>query len=287
MPEASTPPTGATPITANDPRAITDDADLSAQGLDALPPRATGAPTGSQFCEKAQALGLAAREELFFDEVTRGNVPSFLRRFHRVTVSAPGAAQQGAVFVCPDYLAVGSDADFLRMPVTAMTAQRLADACRCVLPTKKLVDDIFAASMKQDAIPVWSDLESFRRFVQHNEEIEDHRKVGSLGDLLAGHKKDIVLTRRLQDHPRRLALYGFFWQGRPLQPLDTSLTVELPHDDVYVDYSHGVRLVGRVMVIGEERARVEDVLADPQRCALVSGEGVIGAARYVIHGIDS
>ncbi|AUX24266.1 uncharacterized protein SOCEGT47_048030 [Sorangium cellulosum] len=258
---------------------------LDGTGLEALPPRAPDAMTGTQFHERARGLSLSAREELFVDEVLRGNVPSFLRRFHHVTVEAPDG-KQGVVSVCADYLAVGSDIDFLRMPLTGVTAQRVADACGCVLPTKKLVKDIYAASRKQTAIPFPPEdgtrMATMERFLEHHLAIEQ-RRVGELGELLAGHKKDVVVTNRLRHHPRRLAIYGFHRaDGEPWQPLDTSLDRRLPHEDTYVDYSHGARLIGGLMALGPEPRRVLDVLLDPALCDLLSDEGVLGAPRYEV-----
>jgi GH25 family lysozyme M1 (1,4-beta-N-acetylmuramidase)/cell wall-associated NlpC family hydrolase len=254
------------------------------RGLEGLPARDANAMTGTQFYDKARSLPLAAWEELFFQEVLRGNVPSFLRRFSPVTVASLGG-RHGVIYVCPDYLAIGSDDDYLRMPLTGVTAQRVADACGCVLPTKKLVGDIYAASRKQTAItiiPVGANLEQYRK---HHRAVEQ-RRVGDPGELLAGHKKDIVVTNRLHYYSRRLAIYGFFKaDGKPWQPLDTSLKLRLPHEDTYADYSHGVRLIGGLMALGPEQRCVADVLLDPVVCGLVSEEGIISVPRYEVHPI--
>lgn len=256
--------------------------EFDGMGLEALPARDPAAMTGTQFYERARGMGVAAREALFLEEVLRGNVPSFLRRFQRVTVEAPGG-RKGVVFVCPDYLAIGSDDDFFRMPLTGVTAQRIADACGCILPTKKLAVDIYAASRKQVAITMSPEGGTkLERFREHHQAIEKAR-VGALGELLGGHKKDVVVTNRLHHYPQRLALYGLYKaDGKPWQPLDTTLRLRLKHDDIYVDYSHGVRLVGGLMGVGPERRCVADVLLDPALCALVSEEGVISVPRYEV-----
>ena len=72
-----------------------------------------------------------------------------------------------------------------------------------------------------------------------------HRR--SKGRLVSGIKKDIVITRRLAEHRRRVAIYGWHRApGDPIQPLYVG------HADTYVDYSHGVRLVRRSATIGGE-----------------------------------
>ena len=40
--------------------------------------------------------------------------------------------------VMPDYLAIGSDEDFCRIPMGPITAQKLADLFGAVMPTRKL-----------------------------------------------------------------------------------------------------------------------------------------------------
>jgi len=48
------------------------------------------------------------------------------------------------VHVSPDYLAIGSDSDFVRVPMALPTARAIAWESGCSLPTKKLVDLIWA-----------------------------------------------------------------------------------------------------------------------------------------------
>ena len=43
----------------------------------------------------------------------------------------------------PDYLALGSNEDFVQIPMNPLTAQRIADQTGTSLPTKKIVDDVY------------------------------------------------------------------------------------------------------------------------------------------------
>ncbi len=248
---------------------------------DIFPPRPDGAPTGSLFYERADHLSAPDREELVFQEITSGNVPDFVRRRHPVTLI--GGGRQITVEVLADYLAIGTDDDFLRIPMSPLTAQRIADALGCILPTTKLVDAIYAASTKQIAIPIpppGADMVLLPRFRQHNDRIEQNRQ-GTLGELLAGHKKDVVVTRRLAEIPQKVAIYGFFRaDGTPWQPF------ALPHEDSYADYSHGIRLVvDQATLDGGETRRLSDVLADPMLAPIVSWEGVLTTPRYAVHAV--
>ena len=71
-------------------------------------------------------------------EIARGNVPEFLRSLKAVrlqTRSAQGDVREAICFVTPDYLAVGNDHDFFRLPMTPQTAQAIADAADASLTT--------------------------------------------------------------------------------------------------------------------------------------------------------
>lgn len=96
-----------------------------------------------------------------------------------------------------------------------------------------------------------------------------------LGALVAGHKKDVVISARLAGVTNKVAIYG--WQqtnGMAIQPL------YLGHVSWWVDYSQCVRLVSQNMLVNGEKKTVAEVLADPKFCSLISDESVITNARY-------
>ena len=244
-----------------------------------LPPRRAGAMSGSRFIEKTRSMTLNAREEAVIEEVLSGNVPAFLRTLLPVEICG-GHAQfrhSGEVHVTPDYLSIGSDDDFIRMPMNGRTAQRVASALGCVLPTPKLVDAIYdqaAVRLTSSPMPHGAKMMSSEYFREHNREIESHRAHvrGRLGDLTAGHKKDVVLSRRLEYQPGHLAIYGWHRDNHiALQLLSTF------HEDTYVDYTHGVRLVSAEMSVGGDTRQVMDVLRDAKAWSLLSLEGPIHA----------
>jgi hypothetical protein len=251
-----------------------------------LPSRAANAITGSEFIETIEKADLDEREARILEELKRGNFPDFLRNF--VSVPIKGTIKlngtdlpvETTIQVMPDYLAIGSNEDFVRMPMTPQTAQRIADLFGCVLPTRKLVDAIdIAAKTRIVPHPMTVDRESPRTFAEHNEIIEKQRGTEAAdqpaGSLITGIKKDIVLTPRIFEKPQRLAIYG--WRqpnGQPIQPLT------IVHWDRYVDYSHGARLVRNAIEIDGIEYRVDGLLADPERCGLVSDEGPMDPPRY-------
>ncbi len=244
-----------------------------------IPPRPADAVGGRDFMKSVADLTPDQRDAAIREELLRGNVPGFLRRFVAIHTRAKLAddSEASATFeVAPDYLSVGSDEDFVRVPVTPMTARAVADAFGCTLPTSKMVDDIYdQAPVKLAPLPLTEDRETVTTFLQHNGLIEWQRRGQTLGGLVAGIKKDIVITNRLKEKPGRVAIYGWHeLDGKPIQPVTTV------HVNTYVDYSHGARLVRKTMRIGDEQMPVAEALADESRAALLSDEGAVTGAGY-------
>ncbi len=241
-----------------------------------FPPRPTGAPTGSQFLAEIAGLDRTARESRVMQEITGGNVPGFMRSFIPINVSAniSGSPVSATYYVSPDYLCIGRDTDFVRMPPTPLVGQPIADALGCLLPTRKMVDDIYAqAEVKLAPSPISPatvDITRATTFYRHHQRVEEQRAGQTLGALVGGIKKDVVITPQLESHPNRVAIYGWHQlNGQPIQPL------YLGHVDYYVDYSHGIRLVQQKMLVDGVEMSVADVLADPDLHVLLSDEGVV------------
>lgn len=245
-----------------------------------FPPRPANAMGGKAFVASVASLPLAEREAAIEREITSGNFPEFLRTLKLVSIHGPGPdGNETAITlaVMPDYLAIGSDDDFVRMPMTPQTAQRIADHFGCTLPTRKIVDAIDAqAELHVEPKPLTVDRETVKTFREHHEIIEKQRSDKPLGLLITGIKKDVILTSRIFERPERLAIYG--WRqldGQPIQPLT------IVHWDQYVDYSHGVRLVLNEVMLDGKPVSLTDLLSDPKRCSLVSDEGPMTPPRYL------
>lgn len=243
----------------------------------ALPPRPAGAEGGAAFAQRVAALDVTAREEAVVAEVRRGNVPAFWRKW--VDVPMDGAV----IAVAPEYLGVGSDEDYWLAPLTPATAQRIADDLGCVLPTRKMVNAIWRAALKLEPAPLppSPEMTTAAVFTQHNGMVRRARAEALAqfppGALVAGHKKDVVITPKLATAPGKVAIYGWHRpDGSPIQPLFTG------HAATWVDYSHGIRLVKREMTLNGRATTVDAVLADPMRCEALSDEGPIAQARYEV-----
>lgn len=247
------------------------DRDVVSRSL-VLPERPADAPTGSQFLEQILMLTRQEREAAVLREITRGNVPAFLRKLIplRLKMQAEDGANHDAIyFVANDYLAIGTDDDFVRMPMTPSTAITIARAAQAALITRKISDDVFsAAEVKLQPQPMTKDRDAPVTFGQHHRLIEKQRGDQPIEKLLVGIKKDVVLTNRLREKPHKVAIYGWHYpHGEPIQ------TLYIGHVDWYVDYSHGVRLVKRTVLVDGKRRDIRQVLASPELSSLLSDEG--------------
>jgi hypothetical protein len=254
-----------------------------AQVLD-LPPRPPDAPGGAEMAAQLRGLDLEAREARIYAEIARGNVPDWLRELVPVETSreVDGRTFRVSFRVTPDYLAVGSASDFLRVPLTPGTAQRIANLVGASLPTPRMVDAVWTAArvrLAPDSLPPDPTMTTVPVFLEHQRRIEARRALQHAppGSLVAGHKKDVVLTPRLASDTGKVAIYGWHRpDGRPIQPLYTG------HTSDWVDYSHGIRLVERRVVIDGTPWDLLDVLRDPVLARVLSDEGVIAEPRYPV-----
>jgi len=256
-----------------------------------IPTRPTNAPAGTEFIRRITSLDFTNREREIYEQITSGNVPEFFRKFAPVTVTnvAQGKINLATFFAAPDYLAVGSDADYFLAPMTPMTAQRIADRLSCTLPTRKMVDDTYAtAAVKLGPSPMTpgARMITVPQFAEHNSIVRTQRmeQLASRppGALVAGDKKDIVITARLATATNKVAIYGWHrTNGVAIQPL------YLGHASVWADYSHGVRLVQQQMTVNGETTTVAEVLANPSLAGLLSDEGVVTSSRYETNAIPA
>jgi hypothetical protein len=250
-----------------------------------IPSRPFHALTGSQFAALISKLDPREREQATLDEVLRGNLPAFLRHLVPVELSSQGphgTPLTATIFVTADYLAVGADADFFRIPVNLHSALAIANRFGFLLPTTKVVDAIYRESrfhFVPQPLPAGPRMTSPQYFWLHNQMIEQQSRAQgvSLGALVSGHKKDLVITNRLATRPGQLAIYG--WHrglGEPIQSLSTV------HGAGYADYSHGVRLVSQQAIMNGQVRSVYDILRDPGLARVLSDEGAIRSAETLV-----
>ena len=232
-----------------------------------LPSGSSNAMTGREFYRLADSMKWDKREPIAQQQILAGNVPPFLRKLkpvHTSITDSNGRVIRAVFYVTPDYLCIGNAHNWARVPLTPMTAQAIADSLHCFLPTRKMVNDIYAqASVKLEPVPLYAFRDSAITFWHHHLIIEGQRK-GKKG-LIAGIKKDVVSSGKITG--RNVVIYGWHQlNGKPIQPLYGG------HINWYVDYSHGIRLVSRTIKVAGRRMDYKDVLAHPVYKKLLSDE---------------
>jgi len=243
-----------------------------------IPEREAQDLTGSQFAQYVSKMNSKEREEAILEEISKGNLPEFLRKLVPVKLQCElenGQSLTATIFVTPDYLAIGSDSDFLRIPMNLHTAVTVAERFGFILPTKKMVDAIYLQSryhLAPQPLPAGPEMRSTEYYSTHNHMIEDqeHAVGVPLGALVSGDKKDVVMSNRLAMNLGRIAIYGWHrGPGQPIQPLSTV------HGANYADYSHGIRLISEWALVNGKLQSIRHLLQNPSTAKILSDEGPI------------
>lgn len=250
----------------------------------ALADKPTATLAGGDFMRRADTTSFWALEDLIVETVTAGQVPDALRHFRKITFTTPVVdsveilrkKHKVEMWVLPDYVAIGTNDDFVRMPMGPLAAQRIADALDCTLPTPFLVDRIAEASEGHVDIFPFRPLGNRNSqpivFQDSNNAINAQFKAYGyhFGQFISGLKKDIVLTYKimtLTEYERNVAIYGWHHpDGRAQQPLFVR------HGNFYVDYSHGVRLIYNKVKIDGVEYNIREILQSPELYRLLSDE---------------
>lgn len=232
----------------------------------------------SPFYEQMRSLSFEDREALIYKEITSGNTPGYLKGFvaiKSVERDSKGQKHKVVIFVKPDYLSIGNDSCSFIIPMGPVTAQKIADNFDCSLPTPKIVDMIYKYSVLK--------LEPFNYIPRGNRNetpdiLNDHSRVifaqmkaagYKSGVFVAGTKKDIVISSKLSDPVRtkNVTIYGWHkLDGKAIQPVYNG------HIEIYVDYSHGIRLISNKVTIDGRDYDYRDILKDPLLHSLLSDE---------------
>ncbi|MBB5439569.1 hypothetical protein HDC92_003262 [Pedobacter sp. AK017] len=246
-----------------------------------LPKRPVNALSGSAFATAIRdaSLSPAAREQRILAEVESGNVPVFYRNFLPVTDSLVIEDKLFLIkyFVAPDYLVVGSDSDYFYCPLTVSAAQRIADKLKCSLPTRKMSDRIYQSAdvkLSPEPIPPSMQMITVPVFEEHNRLLHQQleRMGAKPGKLIAGNKKDVVLSNQIiaRNGTPRVVIYGWHKpDGKAIQPLYNG------HKYDWVDYSHGIRLIQNKVYLNGSQTTLKKILKSDKFHGLLSDEGVI------------
>jgi hypothetical protein len=242
--------------------------------LTKIPRRAKHAISGSEFLRSTSKLSLAQRERRIEQELLAGNIPAYQRQLLPVPIDLIGEGyvlKTGWIFAMPDYISIGSDQDFFRIPMTPVTARRIADKFGLFVPTSAMVNAVYEAAniqLKPRPLPPHLAMRSNDYFFHHEKILRSQLDQIPAEAIMAGHKKDLVISRR--QRPDRVTIYGWHQAiGEPIQP--TSII----HHASYSDYSHGLRLFAPLVVVDGRSWKLGDALRHSTLSAMLSSEGVI------------
>ncbi len=241
-------------------------------------PRVEGSMDGSAFGSSISSMPNGeARELAIYQQLTLGNIPEFLRRGLPITIEEGG--HRVTFWTMPDFLSIGDNGDFLRMPMRPTTAQKAAALFNAQLPTRKMVDAILKAFHVVDfagfshrpmqAVPTFRECNA-----RIQQELGEHLPENGLD----GPMKTVIIARK---RPKKnVAIYGGKWStGKLVQGPAIQMSA---HTIDYLDYSHGIRWVYQMCLVDDQLWFIDDVLQDRDLCVLLSDEGVYdaGDVRY-------
>ncbi len=233
------------------------------------------------------SLSISEREEIIYRKVLAGHVPDFYRKLVQVTdtVSITDKTYVIRYYVLPDFLAIGTNEDHFYCPMTASLAQRIAKKLKCSLPTRKISDVIYKnalVKMIPEPIPPSKEMITVPVFEKHSGlvKVQRNQTIQSfpLGNLVAGNKKDVVISNRIVNDKGlpRVVIYGWHQPGgKPIQPLYNG------HTPDWADYSHGIRLVQNKVWVNGKKTTLQKVLASGLH-PLISDEGPITNPFYPV-----
>jgi hypothetical protein len=219
-------------------------------------------------------------------------------------LSVCAGGHEGTVFVSSDTLHFGEDGpnadpadwDWVRVAVTATTAQQVADLLGVLLPTDRIADLAYAQADVRLTVHTQTPVTATTAaMLEHHRRIEAER-AGRTG-LLSTVGKEWILGAELfpTDHPQHplgaqgAINYGWHAGGPvaangPFPGRDGFILWQTRghrHDRAHVDYSQWVpRLVHPRMWVDGAEVATADVMTSPDLAALLSYDGPLPGTRY-------
>lgn len=213
------------------------------------------------------------REKIISQHLEQGHVPNFLLTNPPFKTSITAILNKNILeyFVFPEYLSLGEDDDYFLCPMNPETCRSFMEKNNLLLPTCKMVRQIYKASeLKILPSPISPNSQRTNLFGIINQKIMLDKQVYTKDVFVAGHKKDVVLSNVLagKGYGDRVGLYGWFKKdGTVIQDLYCK------HYRTYVDYSHGLRMVyDKALLNGVEVSLKRDILRHPELCLLLHDE---------------
>lgn len=250
--------------------------------------RMTGLEIGQELLRSSDRFQRELTIEKLIDE---GQIPQFMSNVAKIESPVPENDRAISFFVLPEVLCLGTDDDFVRVPLFPTTAQRIADKLGFILPTTKMSDLVWKnADVRVEPQP-WGppydeSMMSSYRIVEHNRRcnisVKKARPDSVPGMLISGHKKDVVVCHEMKQDHEHVWIYGWHrLDGKPIQGLYGQ------HEKRYCDYSHSIRFVLRSGILrnsdgSESTIDLIDVLSDPKLFKSICRPSPLTSWRYPI-----
>lgn len=217
----------------------------------------------------------AGREALILKAVKDGQYAPFT--WEPVESSYNG--HKATIYVTADCLRLGDDA--MRVSVTPVTAQDIADHFGAYLPTTLIADLVWKqARVHLEPCLFGEPRSATSRMHDYHEAVE--AAVAGRKGLIENVGKHWVLTNKLLSSPGKAANYGFFSAKAPYvstSGLRMWQTLGTAHNGSHVDYSQVLRLVRGDVLVDGKTLLFKDVATSPTLCGLVSSEGILRTLR--------
>lgn len=229
-------------------------------------------------------LNRLERENIFLEKLLEGHVPYHMRSLHDLTITFLDKNKLShtlTIFYLPDYLCLGNDSNYFRVPLFPVTAQKVCDAWNCIMPTTMLVTLLWNGVTQKLPPQPWgppydASMMSTNRIIAHNDKINATIKKMNFDATkpLVGHKKDVVITNKLLKSPKQVAIYGWHQANKkPIQPL------YLGHESQYSDYSHGIRLILKECLLDGQVDDLTRIAQDSILHTSISTEGPLSVIK--------
>jgi len=273
------------------------------QGFLNLPERSGNALSGSAFMKDVLGVDLeefkknprqlgklskVEKENAILEQIELGNVPDFLRRPKAVIIKGPDG-EEVKTYVMPDYIAIGSNEDFVRVPLSPIIAQAFARKYGLALPTKTIVEETYLQADNRVVGPSYSHAEEFAQnsayldsagfYLRSNEDINAQLKDVAPGALVSGGKKELVVSPFVAVRAKgvkvdeSIGFYGLFdTEGVPIQR-SPGHGGEMGYR--HTEYALGIRFVSPMIVVQDASGKkkvmtMNAALQDPKVAKIIS-----------------
>lgn len=240
------------------------------------------APGGREFFSELKAAKTGEREGLVYEQIENGNIPAHLeglRPIQTIQRDSRGRKHTVTYWTMPDYVGIGSDEDFVRMPMSYRWSKHTSNEFGLDIPTDLMVDELYKqADIKVAPRPLpTKGMAHPNAFERHHDIIQGQLGDYELGSIPGGIKKDNIVHPNLSLRKDGMIIYGWHrLNGKRIQ----NPNVNRMHIDYHNDYSQGLRPVAPFVEIDGEIYSLADAVEDEELAKLLNRRGAFPYTMY-------